>query len=85
MTLCRGTEVPVSKTQIAIDLFQRGDLRGALRLASGFRIGLTREQQATLKRGFECLSNPEFYRQLGKDPQQLIDAATDLFRSHFLR
>lgn len=55
-----------TKTQQAKELFESGDLKGALRLVKGFRIGLTPSQRSALSVGYECLVHPNFYVQLGK-------------------
>jgi hypothetical protein len=53
-----------------------GDRIGALRIAARFfdRSIATR----TFKRGIDAHNNPSFYRQLGKDPEQLTQAALEL-------
>ena len=53
-----------------------GDRIGALRIAARFfdRSVHTR----TFKRGMDAYNNPSFYRQLGKDPEQLTQAALEL-------
>jgi hypothetical protein len=58
-----------------------GDQIGALRIAARFfdRSDDTR----TFKRGIDAYNNPSFYRQLGKDPEQLIAAALELLAKKF--
>jgi hypothetical protein len=58
-----------------------GDRIGALRIAARFfdRSDDTR----TFKRGIDAYNNPSFYRQLGKDPEQLIAAALELLAKKF--
>lgn len=64
-----------TKSQQVRDLFAAGDHIGALRIAKDFKLGLSPEDRKTLKRGFECNHNPEFYRSLGRDPKkELADA-----------
>lgn len=72
-------ETRMGKTQQAIASFNAGDLKTALKLASSFRIGITRAQSAVLKRGYECLVWPEQYRQLKKDPDQCVAEAKSVF------
>jgi hypothetical protein len=36
----------------------------------------------TFKRGMDAYNNPDFYRQLGKDPEQLMAAAFELLREN---
>jgi hypothetical protein len=58
-----------------------GDRVGALRIAARFfdRSADTR----TFKRGMDAYNNPGFYRQLGKDPEQLTAAALELLARKF--
>src|SRR5262245_59386053 len=58
-----------------------GDRIGALRIAARFfdRSIDTR----TFKRGMDAYNNPGFYRQLGKDPEQLMAAALELLAKKF--
>ena len=37
------------------------------------------------KRGFDAHNNPAFYRQIGKDPEQLTSAALALLEAKFRR
>ncbi len=50
-----------------------GDKAGALRIASRF----SDRSEATMafKRGWDARSNPDFYRQIGRDPVALENAA----------
>lgn len=51
--------------------FEAGDLRGALRIAAKFYdLG---DQQDAIKKAHEAYSHADFYRQLGKDPEKLIE------------
>jgi hypothetical protein len=58
-----------------------GDRVGALRIAARFfdRSANTR----TFKRGMDAYNNPNFYRQVGKDPEQLTAAALELLARKF--
>ena len=58
-----------------------GDRIGALRIAARFfdRSIDTR----TFKCGMDAYNNPGFYRQLGKDPEQLMAAALELLAKKF--
>lgn len=44
-----------------------------LRIAKGFRLGITREQSDTIVRAYECMVHPDFYRSIGKNTQECID------------
>jgi hypothetical protein len=53
----------------------RGDQIGALRMAAKFpRLGDERE---AITRGWEASRNPAFYRQIGRDPEALVDAGIE--------
>jgi hypothetical protein len=65
------------KTNQIRTAWNTGDRIGALRIAARFfdRSVDTR----TFKRGMDAYNNPSFYRQLGKDPEQIVrDAFDDL-------
>jgi len=58
-----------------------GDRIGALRIAARFfdrSIGTV-----TFKRGMDAYNNPDFYRQLGKDPERLMAAALEVLVKKF--
>jgi hypothetical protein len=53
----------------------QGDQIGALRMAAKFpRLGDERE---AITRGWEASRNPAFYRQIGRDPEALVDAGLE--------
>lgn len=74
-----------TKTQKAINLFKSKDFKGALKVFSTFKAGISKKDSAILKRGYECYVNPDFYTQLGKDPQNLINEALTLAYTLFIR
>jgi hypothetical protein len=54
---------------------------GALRIAARF---FDRSSETkTFKRGIDAYNNSSFYRQLGKDPEQLTQAALELLAKKF--
>jgi hypothetical protein len=58
-----------------------GDRVGALRIAARF---FDRSiDTITFKRGIDAFNNPSFYRQVGKDPEQLTAAALELLPKKF--
>jgi hypothetical protein len=58
-----------------------GDRIGALRIAARF---FDRSIDTKIfKRGIDAYNNPAFYRQLGKDPEQLTQAALGLLAKKF--
>jgi len=73
------------KTDIAINHFKQGNLKEALRIAKSFRIGLTREDRDKLVRAYECLVHADFYRMLGKKPEQEIQLGKEVFESRIIK
>ena len=58
-----------------------GDQIGALRIAARF---FDRSfETKTFKRGMSAYNNPIFYRQLGKDPAQIVADALDVMAKRF--
>ena len=72
-----------TKTQQAKELFESGDLKGALKLVKGFRMGLTSNQRSALSVGYECLVHPNFYQQLGKCLETEINKAKAVLAEFF--
>ena len=58
-----------------------GDRIGALRIAA--RSFDRSADTKTFKRGMDAYNNPNFYQQLGKNPQQLTAAALELLAKKF--
>jgi hypothetical protein len=63
----------ICKTDQIQDAWAAGDRIGALRLAAQFfdRSAATK----TFQRGMDANNQPGFYRQLGKEPQEVVTAA----------
>lgn len=72
-----------SKTQEAVAKFLSGDVVGALRIGSTFKIGVSKEEQGILKRGYECFVHPKFYSQIC-DVEDCKKRAAALFSSKFI-
>ncbi len=68
-----------TKTSDAVELFLQGKIKESLRIASTFRLGLSKQEQSVLKGGYEAFNHAGFYRQLGKNPEKMIADAVDLF------
>jgi hypothetical protein len=69
------------KTDKIRDAWVAGDRIGALRIAARFfdRSADTK----TFKRGMTAHNNPDFYRQLGKEPKQLVEDALEILARRF--
>jgi hypothetical protein len=70
-----------SKTDQIRAAWFRGDRIGALRIAARF-FDRT-EGTLAFKRGMDAYKHPNFYRQIGQEPQELITAALDLLTKRF--
>lgn len=71
-------ETKISKLKAAA---ANSDWHLALRIAAKFpRLG---EHQAAIKRAHECVSNPAFYRQLGRCPDECINAGIAALRARY--
>jgi len=71
-----------SKSQKIRAALTAGDRLGALRIAAHFHDRST--NTLTYKRGLDAHNHPAFYRQIGKDPEQLTTAAIALLETNFI-
>jgi hypothetical protein len=62
------------KAQKVRSLIAQENYRDALRGAKDFHIGVTKEQRSVMARAYECMVYPDFYRQLGKNIEECIQA-----------
>jgi hypothetical protein len=74
-----------TKTQQAKDLLDAGNTKEGLRILSTFTMGLDRQEQAIIKRGYECLVRPDFYRSLGFYPAECVERAVAIARNKILK
>ena len=79
------TSTPESATVRVCRLYRQGQVKDALREAKNFRLGLTREERATLARAYECLVRPEFYRAIQWDPEQAVQDGQRVFEVKILQ
>lgn len=71
-----------TKTDQIAAALASGDNRKALSLAARF---FDRSDETLLyKQAQGAANNPRFYRQIGKDPDAIVDAAVTALRSRFL-
>jgi hypothetical protein len=73
--------VPPTKTHKIRAAWAAGDCIGALRIAAKFFD--RSEATKSFKRGMDAYNNPDFYRQLGKDPDSLVALAVKLLQKRF--
>ena len=72
------------KTEQAMFLYKSGDLRKALGIVKGFRIGLSDVDRRTLQIAYEVLQgHGEFYRQIGINPQDVVEKAKAVLKKLF--
>lgn len=74
----------ITKTSIAVAAFQRGDFKEALRIAHGFRAGLSNAERAALRDGYEAMVHPAFYQSIGKHPAHYVNEAQIVFHDCIL-
>jgi hypothetical protein len=72
----------MSKIDTVRAAIKTGDKKTALKIASDFRGGIEDAGLKVVKRGYECLVHPDFYRQTGTDPETAVDAAWELLKVH---
>jgi len=70
-----------SKTESIRTALAHGDWLSALRTAAHFHDRST--DTMAFKRAFVAWQHPEFYRQLGKEPDRLVEAAMNRLRARF--
>lgn len=59
-------------------LVKEKEYKKALAIAKGFRRGIKVDEQKQICRAYECIINPEFYRQIGRKPAEEIAAGIDI-------
>lgn len=61
-------------------LVSEGDYKNALRIAKEFRLGISKEDSDAMRRGYECIVHPDFYRQIGVDTHKAVEKAVEIVR-----
>lgn len=61
-----------SKTDRVRNLVAAGDYKEALRIAKDFHLGISKFESDLMKRGYECLVHPDFYKGLGVDIDRTV-------------
>lgn len=74
-----------SKSDRVRRLVAAGQFKEALRIAKGFRRGITKSDSDAMQRGYECLVHPAFYQGIGYNPAEIaqkgIETVSRLFAS----
>ena len=69
------------KIDILIELMKANEWQKALSLASKFgELGI---QKDDIKRAHQCYSNADFYRQIGKNPEELINKGIQALKDRY--
>ena len=68
------------KTDKVRSLIAAGDFKTALRGAKDFHIGVSKEQRSVMRRAYEAIVHPEFYRQIGKNIEECVQAGISVLR-----
>lgn len=63
--------MPEQKSAIVRRLVAAGEYKKALSIAKDFRLGITKEQSEDMRRGYEAIVHPRFYRSIGLDTAAL--------------
>jgi len=79
----RGGRLVVSKTDKIRAAWAAGDQISALRIAARFFD--RSDDTKTFKRAIAAHNNPDFYRPIGKDPEQITSSALELLARFGLR
>ena len=67
------------KIDILIEMAAQGNWHGAIKLAGSFpRLG---DDRKAIMQAKEAVLRPEFQRQLGRDPEQLIETGIQVMRA----
>ena len=59
-------------------LTRSGEYKKALRIAKGFRLGITREQSDKMGIAYECMVHPQFYKQLGINANEKVNDGVEV-------
>ena len=72
--MCATRQTPRErKSDMVRRLTRSGEYKKALRIAKGFRLGITREQSDKMGIAYECMVHPSFYEQLGINANEKVD------------
>ena len=71
-----------TKLSILLTYIHDENWRAALKLASSFHcLG---PHKKTIQQGWEAFARPNFYKQIGKDPEQLINCGVSALKEKYL-
>jgi hypothetical protein len=68
------------KAQEIRNLIAQKNYKAALHGAKDFHIGISKEQRSVMARAYECYIFPGFYRQIGKNIDECIQAGVAVLK-----
>lgn len=68
----------VTKSDMVRQAIEEKDYKKALKIAKDFRINISKEDNADMKRAYECMVSPNFYVQLGYDLSETINKGVEV-------
>ena len=72
-----------TKTQQLVNKYNSGDIKGAVKILSSFRIGITKEQKRILEIAKDCYSGAGLlYRQIGVDTNSVCNDASEILKNY---
>lgn len=75
-----------TKKEKAVQLYNQGKIKEALRIFSKFRYDITKEENRLLTIAYECLTGKDsFYISIGIIPNDTIDEAKKIIRNKFIQ
>lgn len=62
----------IRKSDAVREAVSESNWKTALKIAKGFKIGISNEDREVMSRAYECMVHPSFYRQIGIDVEEAI-------------
>lgn len=73
----------MKKTEQVRLLVEAGNFKSAMKIAKGFRLGISKDQNDIITRAYECMVHPEFYKSIGVNTKKCIDSGIIIMESMF--
>ena len=80
--------MPDTKTQQAINLYNSGKIKEALKIFKGFKLHIDKEDQRILQIAYEGLvseRSKNFYKNLGIDVDAALEEAKDIIENLYIK
>lgn len=71
----------MNKSDVVRSLVAAGDFKKALSIASNFKLGITKAESSAMKRAYECIVHPDFYRSIGIDIDETVESGIAIVKS----